>query len=201
MGLVVMDRYLARKAMSKPKLSHIAFLKRLHLELFQLDEPDWDTVRRTQGLQGTPTKRRATTGAVDHTPVLNEEMRKGNRRAAQKDGKERVKVCSVIKEKISGGDIAPVACWMGLEKASRPGSSSATRSSMFTTASLGHASRSGIVAGATARCGLWETASGAYERDFGTVEGALTALSHTVARASLIACSDDITAAVVSCSS
>ncbi|KAG6950492.1 hypothetical protein JG688_00014137 [Phytophthora aleatoria] len=77
--------------MSKPKLSHIAFLKQLHLELCQLDEPDWDTVRRTQGLQGTPTKRRATTGAVDHTPVLNEEMRKGNRRAAQKDGKERVK--------------------------------------------------------------------------------------------------------------
>ncbi|KAG3131744.1 hypothetical protein PI126_g19928 [Phytophthora idaei] len=75
MGLVVMDRYLARKAMSKPKLSHIAFLKQLRLELCQLDDPDWDSVRRTQGLQGTPTKRRATTGAVDHTPVLNEEMR------------------------------------------------------------------------------------------------------------------------------
>ncbi|KAF1783197.1 hypothetical protein GQ600_18160 [Phytophthora cactorum] len=40
------------KAIGKPKISHIGFLKQLHLELCQLAERDWDTVRRTQGLRG-----------------------------------------------------------------------------------------------------------------------------------------------------
>ncbi|KAG2890479.1 hypothetical protein PC116_g19988 [Phytophthora cactorum] len=45
-------------------------------------ESDDDT--SNSGPTGTPTKRRATTGAVEHAPVLTEEMRKGNTEGSTK---------------------------------------------------------------------------------------------------------------------
>ncbi|POM60153.1 hypothetical protein PHPALM_31025 [Phytophthora palmivora] len=95
---------IARTAHSKPKISHISFLKQLHLELCQFDEPDWDIVRRSQGLQGTPTKRRTPEGPVEHKPVLTEEMRKGNTEGSTKRRTRACKVCTILKEKINGGD-------------------------------------------------------------------------------------------------
>ncbi|OWZ18775.1 hypothetical protein PHMEG_0007076 [Phytophthora megakarya] len=76
----------------------------LHLELCQLEECDWEIVRRSQGLQGTPTKRRAPQGPVEHKPVLTDEMRKGNKEGSMKRRTRACKVCTVLKQKISGGD-------------------------------------------------------------------------------------------------
>ncbi|POM81771.1 Hypothetical protein PHPALM_209 [Phytophthora palmivora] len=69
---------IARVMQSKPKLTHIEFLKQLRLGLCQLDETDWNIVRRSQGLHGTHSERSAPFTTVPHEPVLTNEMRKGN---------------------------------------------------------------------------------------------------------------------------
>ncbi|POM74175.1 LOW QUALITY PROTEIN: Hypothetical protein PHPALM_8917 [Phytophthora palmivora] len=83
------------------KISHISFLKQLHLELCQLDEPDWDIVRRSQRPQGTPTKRRTLEGPVERKPVLQEGKRKGNTEGSTK---RRTRAFALLNEKINGGD-------------------------------------------------------------------------------------------------
>ncbi|POM58364.1 Hypothetical protein PHPALM_36996 [Phytophthora palmivora] len=70
----------------KIKVSHVGFLKQLHLELCQLQPSDWIQLLRHQGLQPTPTKASRVTTAHGN----NEETRKRRQRA--------YKVCSVLKQ-------------------------------------------------------------------------------------------------------
>ncbi|OWZ06730.1 hypothetical protein PHMEG_00020976, partial [Phytophthora megakarya] len=102
---------------------HISFLKQLHLELCQLEECDWEIVRRSQGLRGTPTKRRAPQGPVEHKPVLTDEMRKGNNEGSMKRRTRACKVCTVLKQKISGGDTSSYCSGCVLQGSGRSKSS------------------------------------------------------------------------------
>ncbi|KAE8994147.1 hypothetical protein PR001_g17567 [Phytophthora rubi] len=58
----------------KRKAKHIHFLKQLHMELVQLQECDWDNLRRTQS---TPTKSRNAPMQRKHEPILVDEWRDG----------------------------------------------------------------------------------------------------------------------------
>ncbi|POM65861.1 Hypothetical protein PHPALM_18363 [Phytophthora palmivora] len=72
----------ARTATNKSRLSHITFLKQLHLELCQISDSDWEDLLGSPG------------------PTFN---RPGNVYADQ--GAQRAcKVCSLLKDKVTGGD-------------------------------------------------------------------------------------------------
>uniref|UniRef100_H3GNA7 PiggyBac transposable element-derived protein domain-containing protein n=2 Tax=Phytophthora ramorum TaxID=164328 RepID=H3GNA7_PHYRM len=84
-----------RVADGKSKVSHVRFLKELHLQLCQLQDDDWDQLIRDQGLQPTPTKSNRTVTA--HVPVQTDEWRKGNGNETRKRRQRACKVCSVLK--------------------------------------------------------------------------------------------------------
>ncbi|GMF19648.1 unnamed protein product [Phytophthora fragariaefolia] len=84
-----------RSVDGKSKVSHVEFLKRLHLELIQLHEEDWAQLLRKRDLQPTPTKRRQ--DGADHIPFQTNEWRKGNSEATRKRRQRACKVCSVLK--------------------------------------------------------------------------------------------------------
>ncbi|KAF1793345.1 PiggyBac transposable element-derived protein [Phytophthora cactorum] len=84
-----------RAADGKPKLLHVQFLKRLHLELIQLKPDDSKKMLRNHSVQPTPTKQRQS--AIKHVPVWTDEWRKGNSDATRKRRQRACKVCSVLK--------------------------------------------------------------------------------------------------------
>ncbi|KAH7476183.1 uncharacterized protein KRP23_6872 [Phytophthora ramorum] len=88
---------------NKDKLSHVKFLKQLHLELTQLQESDWDALRNRQG---TPTKRRAQSTRRAHVPLQVDEWRPGNGKTGRKRRQRACKVCSLLKgtDESEGGE-------------------------------------------------------------------------------------------------
>lgn len=87
--------YNRRRAIDgKPKLSHVKFLKQLHLELTQLQETDWDALR---AVERTPKKSRAPPMQRTHVPVQVDEWRDGNNGKGRKRRQRACKVCSVLK--------------------------------------------------------------------------------------------------------
>ncbi|KAG1709489.1 hypothetical protein DVH05_028647 [Phytophthora capsici] len=85
-----------RVAEGKRKVSHIKFLKQLHLELVQLHEDDWDGIRCTQQ---TPTKPRKRGRPAQHLHELLQvdEWRDGNNGQGRKRRQRTCKVCSKMK--------------------------------------------------------------------------------------------------------
>ncbi|ETP16658.1 hypothetical protein F441_08777 [Phytophthora nicotianae CJ01A1] len=87
--LVIVNAYItqnaARAAAGLQKLSHVKFMKQLHLELCQLREEDWDALLRDDG-QATPTQSPAAGSGrrAVHLPLKNEKMRPGNDGKGQK---------------------------------------------------------------------------------------------------------------------
>ncbi|KAG6617110.1 uncharacterized protein IUM83_04878 [Phytophthora cinnamomi] len=97
--------YNARRIIDgKSKVSHVSFLKLLHLELCQLQPSDWDQLLRHHGLQPTPTK--ANTATTAHVPVQTDEWKKGNGGETRKRRQRACKVCSVLKraDQARGGE-------------------------------------------------------------------------------------------------
>uniref|UniRef100_H3GN00 PiggyBac transposable element-derived protein domain-containing protein n=1 Tax=Phytophthora ramorum TaxID=164328 RepID=H3GN00_PHYRM len=86
-ALIVFNR--ARAAANKTMLSHVAFLKQLHLELCQVSVADWEELLRTQGQNFTPTKQRIKVSK--HMPVLTEDTRKGDVDGSKKRRQEPAK--------------------------------------------------------------------------------------------------------------
>ncbi|KAG3254376.1 hypothetical protein PI124_g1076 [Phytophthora idaei] len=70
----------ARVATNKPKVIHVKFLKRLHLELCHLREEDWESLRSDDIFQATPSKasKRARSRRSAHIQLQNDEWRAGN---------------------------------------------------------------------------------------------------------------------------
>ncbi|POM59702.1 hypothetical protein PHPALM_31524 [Phytophthora palmivora] len=93
----------ARTAANKPKVSHIDFQKQLHLELYQLSECDWTALQHTRGQNLTPSKQRSA-GSSTHMPVKTEDKIKGNKEGSQKSRQRACKVCSLLKDVVTGGD-------------------------------------------------------------------------------------------------
>ncbi|KAF1773957.1 hypothetical protein GQ600_2498 [Phytophthora cactorum] len=173
---------IGRKAIGKPKISHIGFLKQLHLELCQLAERDWDTVRRTQGLRGLRP-------SVEPPRELWSMLLFLLRRC----GKETQRA-----EKISGGDTAYYCSACVLED-SRKGKSPC----VFLCNKVKH-----IYDGKARTCfeiwhNYWNNGTlrplGDGKRSIRPrlrmPSGAPTALGHTAAPASLVTCSDVVAAA------
>ncbi|KAG3206503.1 hypothetical protein PC128_g729 [Phytophthora cactorum] len=71
--LAIINAYIvynaARVATNKPKMSHVKFLKRLHLELCHLREEGWESLRSDDSFQATPSKtsKRARSRRSAHT--------------------------------------------------------------------------------------------------------------------------------------
>ncbi|GMF43229.1 unnamed protein product [Phytophthora fragariaefolia] len=110
--LAIINTYIvfnaARAALGLPKMSHVKFLKQLHLELCQLRDEVWEMLSTNASFQATPSKapnarrvRRAT-----HEPLLNDEWRPGNNNQGRKRRTRACKVCSLLKGTTSarGGD-------------------------------------------------------------------------------------------------
>ncbi|GMF53712.1 unnamed protein product [Phytophthora fragariaefolia] len=93
----------ARAAANKTKLSHVAFLKQLHLELCQISAFDWEELLRSRGQNFTPTKQRAA-AVSKHMPIQTVDTRRGNTDGSKKRRHRACKVCSLLKEKVTGGD-------------------------------------------------------------------------------------------------
>ncbi|ETK71856.1 hypothetical protein L915_20961 [Phytophthora nicotianae] len=93
-----------RSADAKPEVSHVRFLKHLHLELSQLRTIDWYPLLRHQGFQPTPTKTSRATPAL--VPMQTDEWRKGNDDDTRKRRQRACKVCSVLKraDQARGGE-------------------------------------------------------------------------------------------------
>lgn len=93
---------------NNPKLTHVKFLKQLHLELCQLREEDWATLHDNACLQVTPTKpmQRTNSRQAAHQPVQNDEWRSGNNQQGRKRRTRACKVCSLLKgtDNAKGGD-------------------------------------------------------------------------------------------------
>ena len=88
-----------RAIAGKTKVSHIAFLKQLHVELIQISKLEWTEMLRHRGLNPTPTKQPR--AAIAHVPIQTDEWRKGNKSTENVDTRKRrqraCKVCSVLK--------------------------------------------------------------------------------------------------------
>lgn len=84
-----------RAATGKPRVSHVTFLKTLHLQLCQLLPEDWVQLLRHRGHHATPTRARQARAA--HMPVQADEWRKGNSDKTRKRRQRACKVCSVLK--------------------------------------------------------------------------------------------------------
>ncbi|OWZ07268.1 hypothetical protein PHMEG_00020361 [Phytophthora megakarya] len=94
-------------AANLPKLSHVKFLKQLHLELCQLHEEDWLSLQINEYLQVTPSKRkRVNSRQAAHEPVQNDEWRSRNNQQGRKRRTRACKVCSLLKgtDNAKGGD-------------------------------------------------------------------------------------------------
>ncbi|GMF50498.1 unnamed protein product [Phytophthora fragariaefolia] len=93
----------ARAAANKTKLSHVAFLKQLHLELCQISVSNWEELLGSRGQNFTPTKQRAA-AVSKHMPIQTVDTRRGNTDGSKKRRQKACKVCSLLKEKVTGGD-------------------------------------------------------------------------------------------------
>ncbi|ETO85715.1 hypothetical protein F444_00650 [Phytophthora nicotianae P1976] len=89
------------------KVSHVKFLKQLHLELCQLRDRDWESLRTNEVLQSTPARAQSRQAATRHMPVPNNEWRPGNNHEGRKRRTRACKVCSLMKgvdeEGVAGG--------------------------------------------------------------------------------------------------
>eukprot|EP00644_Phytophthora_capsici_P011837 jgi/Phyca11/106398/e_gw1.12.625.1 len=108
--LAVINAYIVfnarRAADGLSKLSHVKFLKQLHVELCQLQEDDWIGLRDNDESTATPSKPRSTPQYNGHTAVLNDEWRPGNNQSGRKRRTRACKVCSLLKgtDGARGGD-------------------------------------------------------------------------------------------------
>ncbi|POM73798.1 Hypothetical protein PHPALM_9323 [Phytophthora palmivora] len=93
----------ARIAENKAKVSHVAFMKQLHLELCQISPSDWEGFLHLPGQVFTPTRQRAAATST-HMPIQTEDTRKGNTEGSKKRRQRACKVCSLLKDKGTGGD-------------------------------------------------------------------------------------------------
>ncbi|KAG1684423.1 hypothetical protein DVH05_028249 [Phytophthora capsici] len=84
-------------------MAHIGFMKQLHLELCEITASDWVEPQRTRGQNATPTSHREG-GSSEHMPVPTDFTRKGNTDGSHKRRQRACKVCSLLKEKVAGGD-------------------------------------------------------------------------------------------------
>jgi hypothetical protein len=84
---------------SLAKLSHVKFLKKLHLELCQLDEANWAALHDSDTYQATPTKSSARQASRKsaHVPIQNDEWRGANNSQGRKRRTRVCKVCSLLK--------------------------------------------------------------------------------------------------------
>ncbi|POM68945.1 Hypothetical protein PHPALM_14823 [Phytophthora palmivora] len=77
--LAVINSYIifnaARSASSLPKLCHVKFLERLHIELCQLRDEDCEALRTNESFLATPSKEQNTgrSRRANHKPLLNDE--------------------------------------------------------------------------------------------------------------------------------
>ncbi|OWZ19015.1 reverse transcriptase [Phytophthora megakarya] len=76
----------ARAKTNLPKLSHVKFVKQLHLELVQLREADWDNLLTNKYLQATHSKpfRPDLRRQDAHQPLQNDERRRDNNNQGRK---------------------------------------------------------------------------------------------------------------------
>ncbi|KAG6611488.1 Pol protein [Phytophthora cinnamomi] len=108
--LAIINAYIVynarRAADGLKKMSHVKFLKKLHLELCQLTEDDWEGVLSAEDAQATPSKAPAQPRNGGHVPVPNDEWRPGNSQAGRKRRTRACKVCSLLKgtDDAKGGD-------------------------------------------------------------------------------------------------
>ncbi|POM81236.1 Hypothetical protein PHPALM_825 [Phytophthora palmivora] len=93
----------ARIAENKAKVPHVAFMKQLHLELCQISPRDWEGFLHSPGQVFTPTRQRAAATST-HMPIQTEDTRKGNTEGSKKRRQRACKVCSLLKDKVTGGD-------------------------------------------------------------------------------------------------
>ncbi|EGZ25449.1 hypothetical protein PHYSODRAFT_253494 [Phytophthora sojae] len=125
-GLDIINAFIvfnARRAASNlPKLSHVKFLKQLHLELCQLHEEDWEALQSNERFQATPSKPRQLSKAqAAHQPVQNDEWRPGNNQQGRKRRARVCKVCSLLKgnSNARGGDSSVYCSQCKLPNASK----------------------------------------------------------------------------------
>ncbi|ETL33123.1 hypothetical protein L916_14371 [Phytophthora nicotianae] len=101
--LAIIDSYIvfnaARAASNLLKTSYIEFLKQLHLELCQLRDEDWEGLIVDETFQATPLKDKNTVRIRrrSHTPILNDEWRRGNNNQGRKRRTRACTVCSLLK--------------------------------------------------------------------------------------------------------
>eukprot|EP00644_Phytophthora_capsici_P001814 jgi/Phyca11/107760/e_gw1.14.764.1 len=101
--LAIINAYIvhnaARAAANLPNVNHVTFLKKLHMELCQLREEDWDSLRSNECFQATPSRSGSDTGRRQpaHRPQLNDEWRVGNNNKGRKRRTRACKVCSILK--------------------------------------------------------------------------------------------------------
>ncbi|POM60489.1 hypothetical protein PHPALM_30649 [Phytophthora palmivora] len=97
LDLAIINPYIVyntrREADGHTKLTHVKFLKQLHLEFIQLQERDWGALQR---MQATSTKSCDTIRQSYHVPVQVDEWRAGKQ--GRKRRQRACKVCSVLKE-------------------------------------------------------------------------------------------------------
>lgn len=95
-----------RVADGQRKLSHVKFIKQMHLELCQLRPDDWEGLLYDEDAAATPSRSRSRTQQPGHIPVQNDEWRPGNNQAGRKRRTRVCKVCSLLKgtDGARGGD-------------------------------------------------------------------------------------------------
>ncbi|KAJ8563950.1 hypothetical protein ON010_g7396 [Phytophthora cinnamomi] len=102
--LAIINSYIiynaVRAAANLPNMSHVKFLKHLHLELCQLQDEDWAALCSNQSLQSTPSKELETTRRrhAEHIPLQNDGWRSGNNNHGRKRRTRVCKVCSLLKD-------------------------------------------------------------------------------------------------------
>uniref|UniRef100_H3GZJ6 PiggyBac transposable element-derived protein domain-containing protein n=1 Tax=Phytophthora ramorum TaxID=164328 RepID=H3GZJ6_PHYRM len=110
-------------ASGHPKMSHVKFLKELHLELCQLRDEDWEIVSTNASFQATPSKESNAHRArrANHKPLLNDEWRPGNNNQGRKRRTRAWKVCSLVKDTSSarGGDSSTYCSTCTLQTSSK----------------------------------------------------------------------------------
>lgn len=125
--LAVINSYIifnaARAANNMPKMSHVKFAKQLHLQLTQLREEDWATLRGDESFQSTPhnPSQAARRRQAEHKPLQNDQWRPGNNNLGRKRRTRACKVCSLLKgiDDVPGGDSSSYCSKCKLKTASK----------------------------------------------------------------------------------
>lgn len=97
--LAVINAYIVynarRAADGMKKLSHVKFLKKLHLQLCQLRDEDWHAL--LNNTDSTPSKKSTKSSSTGHNRVQNDKWRAGNNQTGRKRRTRVCKVCSLLK--------------------------------------------------------------------------------------------------------